>query len=348
MIIRVLGLFLFFPTLATLAAMPLAQRFLPVKQLSADLQTVFAPLVSATVRIDSLNGRCTATRIHARGDLLTARHCVVGCLIREKVYRSKMDPESVEYYELDRQRLGEAECQIQVEGKEETWIVKHAAPYLIDRFSEQGMKLLNRRLFNELRGKGAMANGDFVILAPKAPAPEKPYVCWPKNSELVSAPTNRHASLFSIGYPSETQRDSFNSNGEDLYFTSGQFLNSFADGQCFQEAQEKNRPSLLDQFDEPGTFVSTLDAIYGSSGSAVYSREFGPEQGLPGGGPELVGILTNMYAPREKDGGKQPEVHFCAGAAKALKLQRVQEIMGEAAREYHCVEAGPGSAANSR
>lgn len=333
---RYLGLFFLLPSLTALAALPLAQRFLPVQQLNQELQSALAPLVSATVRIDSLNGRCTATRIHPRGDLLTARHCVVGCLIREKVYQSKMDPESVEYYELDRQRLGEAECQIQVDGREETWIVKQAAPFLIDRFSEQGMKTLNRKFFNELRAKGAMASGDFVILTPKAPATEKPSVCWPTRVGQAAADAQTGTPLISLGYPSETKRESFNSNGVDLYFTAGERLASFADGQCYQEAQEKNRPNLLDQFDEPGTFVSTLDAIYGSSGSAVYTHE-----------QNLVGILTNMYAPREKDPSKLPEVHFCAGATKALQLERIQEIMGEAAREYQCAEAGRGSAASS-
>lgn len=307
-----------------------SQRFTPVRQLEPQEKEALKAVIDSTVRIDSINGRCSATRIHSRGDLLTARHCVQGCLIREKVYQTRLDPESVEYYVVDPSRLGKAECSILVNGIEETMIVQNVSPYLIDRFSEQALKMLNRKLYDQLRFDGALSSGDFAILSPKNSNLESVKDQDKKGKQKICLSGEEvPQDLFTLGYPSETKRDAFNSNGVEMFFSSGKRLNSFSEGVCYQEAQEKHRQGLLAQFDEPGTFVSTVDAIYGSSGSAVY-----------GNSHSIVGILTNMYAPYDRNPERLPEVHFCSGAAKALQSKRILDLIGpEAAKLYRCEEA---------
>lgn len=303
------------------------QRFTPVRQLQLQQREVLQTAIDSTIRIDSINGRCSATRIHSRGDLLTARHCVQGCLIREKVYQTKVDPESVEYYVLDSSRLGKAECSIAVNGVEEAMIVQYVSPYLIDRFSEQALKMLNRKLYEQLRLDGALSSGDFAILSPKNSRMEKELGQDNQDKQKICLSDEEvPQDVFTLGFPSETKRSSFNSDGVEMFFSSGKRLNSFSEGVCYQEAQEKHRKGLLAQFDEPGTFVSTVDAIYGSSGSVVY-----------GNSHSIVGILTNMYAPYDRNPEKLPEVHFCSGAAKALQSKRILQLIGpEAAKLYRC------------
>lgn len=301
-----------------------SQRFTPVRLLNLEQKETLKSIVDSTVRIDSINGRCTATRIHPRGDLLTARHCVQGCLIQQKVYRTQVDSKSVEYYVVDSSRLGKAECLLKINGADTPMIVQHVSPFFIDRFSEQALKMLNRELYDQLRNDGALSSGDFAILSPLVSHTNESE----KNSQssICLSAEDIPQELFTIGFPSETKRDSFNSNGVEMYFSSGRLLQSFAEGVCYQEAHEKNRKGLLAQFDEAGTFVSTVDAIYGSSGSAVY--------GSPG---SIVGILTNMYAPYDRDPKKLPEVHYCEGAAKALQSKRILQFIGpEAAKMYRC------------
>jgi hypothetical protein len=301
-----------------------SQRFLSFEALGLEQKTKISSLQKATHLLETQNGRCTGTTISTSGDLLTAKHCLQACLIRQGVYQQKVDPKSVEYYVLNKESLGKAECVISVDGKESNWIVKHTSPGLITKFEERSLRLLNRELFDLLRSKGYLANGDFVILSPK----EK------QNSPCISIAGGSSATnedeVFTMGFPSETFRsDGNNSNGNDLFYSSGKMMN-FAEGNCFAEAKPEKQADLLEQFNEPGTFVSDLDAIYGSSGSGVFNAK-----------NQMIGILTNVYSPSDRDPKKLPENHFCSGSAKALKLSRIQELVGEEFSTYRCEEVVP-------
>jgi hypothetical protein len=301
-----------------------SQRFVSYEELAGEKKSKISSIQKATRYLESQNGRCTGTTISSSGDLLTAKHCLQACLIRQGVFQQKMDPQSVEYYVLNKESLGVAECALTVDGKESTWIVKHTSPGLITKFEERSMRLLNRTLYDKLRSQGYLASGDFVILSPK-----KKQIMPCVSIQHIQVIQNKDE-IFNLGYPSETHRvDGSNSNGIDLFYSEGKIMN-FAEGNCYSEAKPEKQADLIEQFEENGTFVSDLDAIYGSSGSAVYNHK-----------NQLVGILTNVYSPSDRDPKKLPENYFCSGSAKALKLSRIQEFIGKEISTYRCEAVVP-------
>ncbi len=273
----------------------------------------------AQILLDSPSGRCSANVISDAGHVLTARHCLMRCLVASGVFEFRKDSGFFLQF-LKPERLGVANCELELDGKVRTATVIATAPGFLSQMEERGFRAINPERYDELVALGFTSRGDFVILE----VPElagRP--CRPLARELPRA----GEPVASASFPSATTRpDGANSDGVAKYRTAGRVTSGIADNACLQEWAKTAAPaeydrrlkSLRENFDEPGSFMTDTDAVPGSSGSGIWN-----ERG------EIVGILTNAYrhAATTNRNTDEPNARYCAGSSLALSGARIYELI---------------------
>lgn len=269
-------------------------------------------LQAAVKKLESSNGSCTATTISSQGHMLSARHCLRTCLIRSKVFVEELvQGGATNYFKMAPENLEKSECSVTIDQQDVKIKIEATSPGMILSMNVNSMKTLESKLYKELVEEGYTDKGDYVIFKVKGLTEEQ--ACVPISTRPVK-PGDMQESL---GYPAQTNRpDGFNSDGEQLYYSKGYVLSSIAENSCVQETtfSEYNSKKLLETFDHPKNFMTTLDAIYGSSGTAV----MGPDNGV-------AGILTNVFRLTEytKLKSDEPDVLYCKGSGKALSMATI-------------------------
>jgi len=278
--------------------------------LASELSSLDFPLLnkrSAVHLLQSSNGQCTSTTISDRGHQLTARHCLQHCLIRSKVFEWKKEQGLVDYFVTDPSRLGSATCRVSIDGKSQDIVIEATSPGLIVSLDEKSFSSINSDKFKILQGQGYTSEGDFVVFLPRGIS--EPQSCI----GLDFAGEFKGEDLQSLGFPAETSRpDGFNANGFEMYLSRGLKTGGVEENECVKE----EAPSFEDlrnlklKFDQPTSFLSTLDASYGSSGSAVINDSL-----------KVVGILIQTYRHTDLTGLErdEPDRRYCRGSAKALQ-----------------------------
>jgi hypothetical protein len=296
-------------------------RFTPVKDLSANDFPIIGKS-TAVHFLKSSNGQCTSTTISQFGHQLTARHCLQHCLIRSKVFSLQKEQGTVDYFVRDEKALGSATCTVEIDGVEQDITIEATSPGLIAYLDRPSFASINKNKFQLLESQGYTSEGDFVIFKAKS-----------SSASCLSLATNDDVSstLQTIGYTTETNRpDGFNSNGIDMYFSQGRLTKGIAENQCVHDFAPSQiaLDKLIKSFDQPTSFMSTLDANYGSSGTAVISVR-----------AEVVGILieTHRHAELTKNPEDEPEQRYCAGSAKALRVSTiVKYVSADLIDQLHC------------
>jgi hypothetical protein len=267
----------------------------------------------AVHQLNSANGRCTTVAVSPKGLYLSARHCLQQCLIVTGVFKPKGE-QGVTYFRTDRERLGSATCSVQVSGRRETITIEATSPGLVAAMDEPSLRILNPALFSELRDHGFMSRGDFVLFR----IPQKSSL--PAYFRLTDRRVTAGEQVRSLGYPTETFRPgTANSDGVSFYSSHGEVVPGIASNSCLQEAAP-DAPvvqRLQEKFDEPTAFLSTLDAIYGSSGSPVIDQR-----------NRIVGVLSNVYRHSHMTlkAEDEPERRYCRGSAKALRADQILRL----------------------
>lgn len=297
--------------LFTLAVFAADLRFTPYSELEPDAG--LKAYRSAVHLFESQGNRCTATEISSAGHLLTARHCLQKCLIRSGVFQLKKE-QGVDYFTLNQEKLGQATCPVNIDGVEENVVVEATSPGLVVYMDQPGLRSVNPALFRRMYDEGYTELGDFAVVR----RPVAGGACVPLSLDRPAG------EVTSLGYPSETSRpDGFNSDGSQLYFTSGRVLGSVRENACFAELSASQQEKALKDYDHPGAFMSTLDAIHGSSGSSVLNAK-----------GEVVGVFATMFIHPTRD----PDKFYCHGSAKALSVEHIRKMIG--GLKLECASAG--------
>jgi hypothetical protein len=260
--------------------------------------------------LTSASGRCTAVAVSPKGLYLSARHCLQQCLIVSGVFKP-MREQGVTYFRTDREMLGNATCAVQISGRREVITIEATSPGLVTAIDEPSLRILSPALYFELTDHGFMSRGDFVLF--RIPQTSS----LPAFFRLADRRVTDGEQVRSLGYPTRTSRPgTANSDGTSLYSSHGEVVPGIESNSCVQEAapKEPDLKRLKERFDEPTAFLSTLDAIYGSSGSPVIDRR-----------NRIVGILTNVYRHSHLTlkAEDEPEKRYCRGSAKALRSDQI-------------------------
>lgn len=286
--------------LFTLAAFAADLRFTPYADLPPDAG--LNAYRSAVHLFESQKSRCTATEISSAGHLLTARHCMQKCLITSGVFQWKQE-QGVDYFVLNREKLGKATCPVSIDGVEENVVVEATSPGLVVFMDQPGLRSVNPGLFRKMYDEGYTELGDFLVV--RRPVPGS---CVPLGLDRPSGEVS------SLGFPSETSRpDGFNSDGAQLYYTRGEVIGSVRENSCFGELNAAQQEKAQKDYDHPGAFMSSLDAIHGSSGSSVLNAK-----------GEVVGVFATMFIHPER----APDKSYCRGSAKALSVEHIRKMTG--------------------
>jgi hypothetical protein len=266
---------------------------------------------SAVYYLNSSSGRCTASLISNKGHFLTARHCLQRCLIPEGVFKLAEDsPHGSYYFNVNPEKLGRATCGVELNHRPETIIIEATSPGLIMKMDERSFQTLAPDLFLDLVDQGFTSEGDFVIFKTEN------YANTGSCLNLIEEKTldqNHHV----FSYPSETNRpDGFNSDGHNMYYSAGQLNPDIFANSCIRDATltDFQINSLKQKFTFKSSFLSSVDAIFGSSGSSVVDEN-----------ANVLGILINVYSywsvtDKEED---KPENLYCEGSAKALRSSTI-------------------------
>lgn len=276
----------------------------------------------AHVLFDSPTGRCSATVISKAGHVLTARHCLMRCLVTAKVFEFHRESNEIYVQRLLPEKLGSAQCDIEIAGAIHTVSVTATAPGFLSQIEEKSFRFLDPDRYQALVDQGYTSRGDFAIVQSPALA-QKP--CrrlirdLPRAGEFVA----------SAGFPSATTRpDGANSDGESKYRTAGRVMSGIDQNACLQDwmggvsEDERNRKlkSLREDFEEPGAFVSDLDGVPGASGSGLWNAR-----------GQLVGVLTNTYrhAATTGESADEPNQRYCAGSSLSISGARIFELLDQ-------------------
>jgi hypothetical protein len=285
-----------------LAGLPLEQRLAQEKE------------AAAVKKLVTSDGECTASYVSRSGHLLTARHCLKNCMIREGLFHMVYEQGTVSYFVLEPEKLGRVECPARLGEEDVDLVIESTSPGILLPFDENSLKVINQKLYERLVQAGYTSRGDFVIARVKRPE-DLPTSCLP----LASSPASPGSAVHSFGYPSETKfSDGANSDGKSFYATAGKVIPTIFKNSCLenQPLSEYERQKLEDAFDDPADFMSTLDAIFGSSGSPVINSE-----------GRLTGILTNVFQPAYAKAAQEANERRCSGSAKALRIEQVWRVL---------------------
>lgn len=274
------------------------------------------------ILLDSPTGRCSANIISDAGHVLTARHCLMRCLVSSGVFRFHKDESGHIIQLLNPEVLGTAACELELDGRARRAYVVATAPGFLSQLEERSFRMVAPARFDELVREGFTSRGDYAILR----VPElagRP--CRPLARELPRAGD----AVFSAAFPGATKRpDGRDSDGVAQFKTAGSVIAGIHENACLREwaatapAAEYDRrlQSLRESFDEPGSFLTDTDAVPGASGSGIWN-----ERG------EIVGILTNAYrhAATTRQDTDEPNARYCAGSSLALSGARIRELLAD-------------------
>ncbi len=299
-----LYLVIFIPTLAY-------GKFVNSALLNADLEAI----KSTIFYLESNSGRCTASLISDQGHFLTARHCLQRCLIPNGVF--KWAPESTngtQFYTLDPSKLGHATCDVKLNGKPANVSIEATSLGFILKMDERSFQTLDPELFKTMVQNGFTSEGDFVIFKSELYKDNKKCLNLVNEASVLQ----KHNVL---SYPSKTYRTKGNnSDGESLFFSSGEYYADILANSCLKNVALNSLQvsQLQSRFNFATSFLSSVDAIHGSSGSSVFDDNL-----------NILGILTNVFnfeslSSTESD---LPENRYCEGSAKTLKTSTILNIL---------------------
>lgn len=292
------------------------------------------PVAESVHYLDSSSGRCTATLVSNSGHFLTARHCLQRCLIQSGVFiQAENGPSGVFHFTLNSRQLGKATCDITLNDLKTSVSIEATSPGLIIKMDERSFETLAPEQFKSLVAEGYTSEGDFVIFKSSVHSGSNHCLSLtPKNNSYLNVNFTTKPELFQnidyayvnhhvFGYPSETFREGrHNSNGKNLYYSFGKSNPSILKNSCLKDENLtlSQQQRLTKIFDMDTSFLSTVDATYGSSGSAVFDDDH-----------NVLGILTNTYrhVTISKNKNDEPENIFCEGSTKALKMTTIFSIL---------------------
>lgn len=286
-------------------------EFIPASQAPASL--IMAQ--HSTFFLNSSSGRCTASLISNEGHFLTARHCLQRCLIPNGIFKLDLDrPSGLNYYKLDASRLGHATCDVTLNDTPETVTIEATSPGLIFKMDERSIQVLEPELFKTLVEDGYTSEGDFVIFKSMSHARLNSCLNLKPESDLTGA-------HFVFSYPTETFRvEGMNSDGVNQFFSTGSYSPDILNNSCLSkiELNESQKLNLQNKFNFNTSFLSSVDAIYGSSGSSVINQDL-----------NILGILTNNYrhAALTENASDEPENLYCEGSAKTLRSSSILNLL---------------------
>lgn len=263
---------------------------------------------SAVHSLKNDNGDCTATTISDQGHILTARHCVTKCLIRSRYFTAKVEQGVLNYFERDDSKTQPSECPATIDGQNVTIQIEITSPGLIFSFDEPGFKSIAGELYRDMAARGYTSQGDFAIFKIKGASPSP---CM----GLSSTPARPGETQRTLGYPSQTFRpDGHNSDGVGLFYSKGTVIPSITENRCVMSAgfDATKMTKIIATHDLDFQYISTLDAIHASSGTAAINDA-----------GHVTGILTNIFDLEEftKLESDKPMNRYCEGSTKALRTE---------------------------
>lgn len=279
----------------------------------------FLDVKESTYLLNGKSNRCTANLISNNGHFITARHCLQRCLIPNGIFKpSNNAPDGTTYFELDTKSLGFATCDVTLNKVQQTVTIEATSPGLILKMDELSFKILAPELFSQLVDEGFTSEGDFVIF--KSTRHANLNHCIPLTKENENFKTKNHH-VFS--YPSATDRsDDFNSDGQQMYYSQGTFRNSILENSCIDvnSLSEFHSKDITSRFGFESSFLTSVDAIFGSSGSIVFDDD-----------SQSLGILINTfnYASISRVDSDKPENRFCEGSSKVLKASTILKSLAK-------------------
>jgi hypothetical protein len=302
------------------AHLPCWAQFQPISAVSVEAPYDWQMLARATVLIEktsSGDSRCSGVVVSREGHILTARHCLQQCLIQTEVFTPKRSKHGVDFFELNRTKLGTAVCDAVIDGTSTRIRVVATSPGLIVPADYKSFETLEPETYQALRERGFTSQGDFAIVQPETQLSGK------SCAQLSAVPAKRGDHVATLGFPSETFRpDGANSDGESLFVSSGVVVPGIGENSCLQSSDLSayKMATLERSFNEDSAILSTVDGVEGSSGSPLINAR-----------SEVVGVLIQVYSHRWTTGraDQAPDQRYCAGSVKALRIERIRSIVRE-------------------
>jgi hypothetical protein len=255
------------------------------------------------IKIEASGGTCTGTYISDEGHILTARHCIHGCLIAQGfVQETPLFPEygwrSPKLYQQNRV----AHCPVQLDGQEVEVQVLSSGPGFMIPSEQASLALYDREIHQNFLEQGFLHNGDYALLKVDSLPRNK------KCRSMARQPILNGDPVHYFGYPSAStgRPQGRNSDGNQLMLAHGEVIPSILQNSCI--SPDTNQAGRLTQtYDRPEIILSTVDILPGSSGSSLLN-----EQG------QVVALINSMYRQ-----GIDVVSTYCAGSAVAVDIQTV-------------------------
>lgn len=276
----------------------LVQSAPPGRFVLADPGNPFAKLNEAvfSFRSDETGGACTASKISASGDALTAFHCLKECLIENGWFDQQEDSvlDSGEKIRTFRQtqptkpiwcRTMNPSASVQVMAGPKCISYVLSAEGKLARVSESGPNNCDKSR------DALIVRFPTIVLAS--------FQCAPLSLRFAPLPETK-VSVFSIGFPAKSNAQ--HSDGIHLYRSYGQLMHQNA---C--ELRREDGSSVHSAYPfQVGAMVlqSSITALHRSSGSPLLNDH-----------GEVVGVVSGIYSPL------QNSKNYCAGGVFSSRLQ---------------------------
>jgi hypothetical protein len=258
-----------FPTQGRPSDLIQETSFILARQGLTQLDLPLATL-KATAMVEDMSGACSSAYISDEGHMLLASHCLETCY---SMHQSWSLLSIFEWGDLCEANVGGRHVQARV-------VAMLKCPFWSNFYARAGNGVQNA----SFGASGCDGGGDLAVIQLKSPPPPD-FRCLPLKMEVPEPGTD----VFTIGRPMASSRTSsdYNSNGKDLYLSTGKVVSS-------QTCQSHGfRATLLDlimghrsilpgtrplqelglrRAQEAGMLQTTVDILPGSSGGALINQ----------------------------------------------------------------------------